>query len=88
VTQLAESSQVSKTEVAAKQAEVEIARARMQQAVRAADHRKLLVDLARLEFEQAEEANKKAPGAISQTELRRLSIMVQLAEAKYAELAE
>jgi hypothetical protein len=88
IRQHAETSQIPQSEVATKMAEIEVARARLQQAERFAKYRKRLVDIAQTEYEMLMEANKKAPNAVSQADVRRAEIMVELARLKYAELAE
>ena len=62
--------------------------ARLEQAQRALKYNRLLVELAETEFEEAVEKNKAGAGAVTELELRKLQIKVQLAKAKLAELAE
>jgi hypothetical protein len=56
--------------------------------MRALESRNLLVELAEMDYLQAVEANKKNPGSVSEPQLRRLQIMIQLAQAKVREIAE
>jgi hypothetical protein len=88
VVQLANAGQVPQTEVAVKRAEFEVARARVQQAQRAAQYRKEVVAVAEKELEIMLEANKKAPNTVSQIEVDRATLQLELARLQYAELAE
>jgi beta-lactamase regulating signal transducer with metallopeptidase domain len=85
---LSASGQVSATEAAEKQAELEISIARLRQAERGLQYRKLLIALAENELQRALEANKEAPNSVPKSEVERLTIMVELAKVKYAELAD
>jgi multidrug resistance efflux pump len=86
--ELAANNAVSTAEVATQQSNYEISRARLEQAMRALEYHKAMVALAAAEYETALEASKKAPGAVTEFELRKLQLRVQAAEARFKELAE
>ncbi len=86
--ELAANNAVSTAEVATQQSNYEISRARLEQAMRALEYHKAMVALAAAEYETALEASKKAPGAVTESELRKLQLKVQAAEARFKELAE
>jgi hypothetical protein len=68
--------------------EYEVNRARLEQASRALKYNQLLVELAEIEYQEAVEKNKAGAGSVSELEVRKLRIKVDLAKAKLAELAE
>jgi BlaR1 peptidase M56 len=86
--ELAQHNAVSAAEVATQKADYEISMERFRQATRALQYHKLSVDSAKADYEAALEASKNAPGAVPEAELRRLKLRVQLAEAKFQELAQ
>jgi multidrug resistance efflux pump len=86
--QLAGERVVSASEVSKAKSEYEINIARLQQAERALEYNRLLVELARQEYDQAVAANKIAPSAVPDSEVRRRKIMMDLAKAKLYELSE
>ncbi|MEX2317326.1 MAG: M56 family metallopeptidase [Pirellulales bacterium] len=86
--QLADEGAISTSQLRAKESEVAISAARLRQAESALASRKLLIALAEVDLEEALEANKKSPNSVSESQIRRLKIKVQLAEANYRELAE
>jgi beta-lactamase regulating signal transducer with metallopeptidase domain len=85
---IAEKGLVSSVDLRNKRGELEISEERLRQAMRALESRNLLVELAEMDYLQAVEANKKNPGSVSEPQLRRLQIMIQLAQAKVREIAE
>jgi multidrug resistance efflux pump len=85
---LAQDKLVSTSDLAKSKMEYEYSLESLQQAQHTVEYRKALVELANAEYEQAVAANKQAPNAISEFEMRRLKIMVTLAEAKLKEVAE
>ena len=85
---LAQDKAVSASELAKSKTEYEYSIEALQQAQHTLEYRKALVELAKAEYEQALAANKQAPNAVSEFELRRLKIMVNLAEAKLKEVAD
>jgi hypothetical protein len=87
LTELAANNVVSAAEVATQKSNYEISRARLEQATRALEYHKAMVALAAAEYETALQASK-TPGAVPESELRKLQLKVQAAEAKYKELAE
>ncbi len=86
--ELAANNAVSTAEVETQKSNYEISLARLQQAQRALEYHKAMVAMAAAEYETALDGNKKAPGAVSESDLRKLQLKVQAAEAKYKELAE
>jgi hypothetical protein len=86
--ELAANNTVSAAEAATQKSNYEISLARLQQAQRALEYHKTMVALAAAEYETALEASKKAPRAVSESELRKLQLKVQAAEARFKELAE
>jgi hypothetical protein len=88
LTELAASNAVSAAEVATQKSNYEISRARLEQATRALEYHKAMIALAAADYETALEASKKAPGVVPESELRKLQLKVQAAEARYKELAE
>jgi beta-lactamase regulating signal transducer with metallopeptidase domain len=85
---LAKDKVVSASELAKAKADYEYSIDELRQAQHTLEYRKALVDLANVEYQQAIAANKQAPNAVSEFEMRRLKIMVNLAEAKLKEVAE
>jgi beta-lactamase regulating signal transducer with metallopeptidase domain/multidrug resistance efflux pump len=85
---LAQDKVVSASELSKSKTDYEYSVGTLQQAQHTLEYRRALVELARAEYEQAIAANKQAPNAVSAFELRRLKIMVTLAEAKLKEVAE
>jgi hypothetical protein len=79
---------IAASDLAAKNSEFQISMERLDQGERRVRYLQLLVQLAQVELEKALEANKQAPGSVPASEIRRLEIMVQLAEAKFREMAE
>jgi hypothetical protein len=86
--ELAQNNAVSAAEVETQKANYEISRERLRQAQRALEYHKAQVALAVADYEAAVEASKKARGAVSELELRKLQLKVQAAEAMYKTLAE
>jgi len=85
---LADKQVVSAAELARAKAEYELLVEASRRAERKLESRKLLVQLAEVELAQAIEANAQVPGAISELEVRRKKVLVDLAKAKVRELAE
>jgi bla regulator protein BlaR1 len=85
---LAENKVITASELSKAKADYEYSQEELRQAKHTLEYRKALVDLAKAEYQQAVEANKQAANAVSEFELRRLKIMVDLAEAKLKEVAE
>jgi hypothetical protein len=86
--ELAKNEQVSTIEVETQKADYEISMERLRQAQRALQYHKAEVAMAAADYEAALEASKQQPGAVSQSELRKLQLKVQAAEARFRELAE
>ncbi|HEX2476574.1 MAG TPA: hypothetical protein VHK01_17605, partial [Lacipirellulaceae bacterium] len=86
--ELAKTKQISAIEVETQKADYEISMERLRQAERALEYYQAEVAMAAAEYEAVLDASKKAPGAVTELELRKLQLKVQLAEAKYKELAE
>lgn len=85
---LADKQVVSASELARAKAEYELLVEALRQAERKLESRKLMVQLAKVELAQAIEANAQTPGAISELEVRRKKVLVDLAKAKVRELGE
>jgi hypothetical protein len=79
---------VSASELLQAKNDYEVSVARYEQAQRALKYNQLLVELAEVELQQAAEANKATTGAVSELELRKLKIKIDLAKAKLSELRE
>jgi hypothetical protein len=86
--QLALENVVTTSEMEKAKSEHEINMARLRQAQRALEYNQILIKLAEEEHEQAVEANKLAPNAVSESEVRKRELMVELAKAKLRELSE
>jgi hypothetical protein len=85
---LAANNAVSAGELETQKANYEISIERLKQAERALEYYKLLVELAEAEYQSAVEVNKKVPRAVTEHELRRLKLKVNLAEAQRKALSE
>jgi hypothetical protein len=86
--ELARNGKVPAAEAETQKANLEISIQRLRQAERALEYHRALVQLHAAEYEAALESNRLAPRSVSDSELRKLRLKVQLAEAKYKELAE
>jgi hypothetical protein len=85
---LAQERKATTAEAETQKADYEISVERLRQAERALEYHRAQVALAAAEYEAALEASKKARGAVSELELRKLQLKVQAAEAMYKALAE
>ena len=85
---LADKQVVSASELAQAKSEYELGVESLRQAERMLESRRLLVQLAEVEYSQAVEANMQAPGAVNELEVRRKKLMVDLARAKVREIEE
>jgi beta-lactamase regulating signal transducer with metallopeptidase domain len=85
---LADKHVVSASELEQAKTEFEVGLASVRQAERMLESRRLLVQLAEVEYAQAMEANKNAPGAVSELEVRRRQLMVELAKSKVREIGD
>jgi beta-lactamase regulating signal transducer with metallopeptidase domain/protein involved in polysaccharide export with SLBB domain len=77
---------VTTQELVAKKSEAEVSLARLKQAEQRARQLQLIAKLALNELDRAHKANQEAPGSVSESELQRLEILVELADAKYFEM--
>lgn len=85
---LAQKHVVSSSEVEQAKNEYEISRERWLQAGRALETNKLQIQLAEIELQEAVEANKAKAGSVSDLQVQKLKIKLQLANAKLRELSE
>jgi hypothetical protein len=85
---LADKQVVSASELAKAKTELALFQEGLRQAERKLESRRLLVQLAEVEYAQAVEANKSVPSAASELEVKRKKLMVDLAQAKVRELAD
>jgi hypothetical protein len=88
VQDLARKNLISASELERVKNEYEAELARMEQAQRALKYYQLQVEFAETEFQEAAEKNKAGAGAVTEFELRKLRLKVELAKAKLSELAE
>jgi beta-lactamase regulating signal transducer with metallopeptidase domain len=86
--ELAKRNAVSATEVAQAQSEYEISVERLKQGERALKYYRAQVKVAEADYAALSEARTQAPGAVSDSDLRRAQLAVELARAKLEELAE
>ena len=86
--ELAESNAVSATEVARAQSEYEISVERLKQGERGLRFYRAQLDVSEADYRQLLEANKRARGAVTDADLRRAKLAVEMARAKLEELAE
>jgi beta-lactamase regulating signal transducer with metallopeptidase domain/protein involved in polysaccharide export with SLBB domain len=86
--ELADNNTVSTSEVARAQSEYEINLERLKQGERALRFYRAQVEWAEAEFQTLDEANQRAPGSVTELDLRRAKLAVEMARAKLEELAE
>jgi hypothetical protein len=86
--ELADNNTVSTAEVARAQSEYEINVERLKQGERALRFYRAQVEWAEAEFQTLDEANQRAPGSVTELDLRRAKLAVEMARAKLEELAE
>jgi hypothetical protein len=86
--EMAKNGKVPAAQAETQKANYEISMERLRQAERALRYHQALVEVHAAEYESALESNKLAPKSVSESELRKLQLKVQLAKAKYQELAE
>ena len=86
--ELADNNTVSTAEVARARSEYEINVERLKQGERALRFYRAQVEWAEAEFQTLDEANQRAPGSVTELDLRRAKLAVELARAKFEELAE
>jgi tetratricopeptide (TPR) repeat protein len=86
--ELADNNAVSAAEVARAQSEYEISVARLKQGERSLRFYQAQLDVSEADYQQLLEANKRAPGAITDADLRRAKLAVELGRLKLEELSE
>jgi hypothetical protein len=86
--ELAGKGTVSMSELAGAKSEYEINIERLKQGERALKFYRAQVAVNEADFQQLVEANERAPGVVSENQLRRAKLAVDLARAKLEELAE
>jgi beta-lactamase regulating signal transducer with metallopeptidase domain len=79
---------ISSSELEQAKNDYEVSIARHEQALRALKYNQLLVELAEVEYQAAVESSKVSPGSVTDFEVRKLKIKVDLAKAKLSELGE
>jgi hypothetical protein len=88
IVELAENNVVSATEVARAKSDFEISIERVRQAERGLKYYRLLVEAAEADYQSLLEAKKRTPDTVTDGEVRKAKIAVELAEAKLEELSE
>jgi hypothetical protein len=88
VRELAEKNAVSAAEVGRAKSEYEISVERLRQGERALKYHQAVLAVEEADYQMLDEANRHAPGSVSESALRRAKLAVELARAKLEELAE
>jgi outer membrane protein TolC len=86
--ELAEKGVVSATEVARAKSEYEISVERLRQGERALKYHRAVVSAAMADYLALQKANHRVPNSVSEEELRRAQLAIELARAKLEELSE
>jgi hypothetical protein len=79
---------VSAAEMVMMKTEYELAKEGLRQAERKLESRRLQVELAKVEYQQAIEANRQSPSKANGLEAQRKKLLVEIAEAKVREIAD
>ena len=83
---LADSKVVPAVELELAKTDYEVSVVQYEHALHTLKYAQLLVDLAQTEFDEALAKNKAAPNSVSEFELKKLKIKVELAKVKASEL--